>query len=68
VAIRVPRWRGKLLNAVARLALINSVLFAMTIFMLIVFWLGKWAFKKIYRNKMNFLWKFKNDEAKGLDE
>jgi hypothetical protein len=30
--------------------------------------MGKWAFKKIYRNKMDFLWKFKNDEAKGLDE
>lgn len=47
VAARLPKWRGKLLNAAARLALVNSVLSAIPIYMLTVFQLGKWAIKRI---------------------
>jgi hypothetical protein len=47
VAARLPKWRGKLLNAAARLALLNSVLSAVPIYMLTVFQLSNWAIKKI---------------------
>jgi hypothetical protein len=47
VAARLPKWRGKLLNAAARLALVNSVLSAIPIYMLTIFQLGKWAIKRI---------------------
>jgi hypothetical protein len=66
VAARLPKWRGKLLNAAARLALVNSVLSAVPIYMLTVFQLGKWAIKRIDKIRRDFLWKSKNDDKKGV--
>jgi hypothetical protein len=65
VAARLPKWRGKLLNAAARLTL-NSVLSAIPIYMLTVFQLGKWAIKRIDKIRRDFLWKTKNDDAKAV--
>jgi hypothetical protein len=55
----------QLLNAAARLALVNSVLSAIPIYMLTVFQLGKWAIKRIDKQR-DFLWKTKNDDAKAV--
>jgi hypothetical protein len=66
VAARLQKWRGKLLNAAARLALVNSVLSAVPIYMLTVFQLGKWAIKRIDKIRRDFLWKSKNDDKKGV--
>lgn len=66
VSARLPKWRGKLLNAAARLALVNSVLSAIPIYMLTVLQLGKWAIKRIDKIRRDFLWKTKNDDAKAV--
>ena len=66
IARRLPRWRGKLLNSAARLELVNSVLSAIPIYMLTVFQLGKWAFKKIDKIRRDFLWKSNTEESKGI--
>ncbi|KAM0843543.1 hypothetical protein ACQ4PT_057637 [Festuca glaucescens] len=64
VAARLPKWHGRLLNVAAHLALVNSVLSAIPIYMLTVFQLGKWAIKRIDKIRRDFLWKSKNNDAK----
>jgi hypothetical protein len=64
VMVRLPRWRGKLLNTTARLALVNSVLSAILIYMLTIFKLDKWAIKRIDKIRRDFLLKAKNDDAR----
>lgn len=66
VASRLPRWRGKLLNAATRLALVNSVLSTIPTSMVTVFHQGKWALRRIDKIQRDFLWKFKNDGDKGI--
>jgi hypothetical protein len=62
LAYRLHKWQGKLLNAVAHLALVNSVLSAIPIYLLTAFQLGKWAIKTIVKIRRDFLWKSKNDD------
>lgn len=59
VAARLPKWRGKLMNTAARLALVNFVLSAIPIYMLTVLQIGKWAIKRIDKIRRDFLWKSK---------
>jgi hypothetical protein len=66
VVARFPRWRGKLLNTATRLALVNSVLSAIPIYMLTIFKLGKWKIKRIDKIRRDFLLKTKNDGARGV--
>jgi hypothetical protein len=65
VAARLPKWRGKLLKATACLALVNSVLSVIPIYMLTVFQLDKWAIKRIDKIRRDFLWKSTDDDKKG---
>jgi hypothetical protein len=66
VVARLLKWRGKLLNDVACLVLLNSVLSAIPIYMLTIFQLRKWAIKRIDKIHMDFMLKSKNDDAKGV--
>jgi hypothetical protein len=56
VTAKLPSWKGRLLNKVGRLTLVNSVLTSTIIYYMIVFPLSKWAIKRIERIGRNFLW------------
>jgi hypothetical protein len=65
VADKLPGWKGKLLNKVGRLALVNSVLSSVVIYHITVFPLSKWAIKKIDRIRHNFLWQGAEEPRRG---
>jgi hypothetical protein len=46
VAAKLPRWKGRLLNKVGRLTLINLVLSSIVIHHMTVFQLNKWAYER----------------------
>ena len=54
---RLPGWKGKWLNRVGRLTLVQSVLSAMPTYHLTVFPLPVWARKSIDKIRRSFLWK-----------
>jgi hypothetical protein len=56
VAGKLPKWKGKLLNKMGRLALVNSVLSSVLVYHMTVFQLSKWAIKKLDRIRRQFLW------------
>ena len=56
VANRLPTWKGSFINRAGRLKLVNSVLSSMPVYFLTVFYLKKWALKKIDKIRRAFLW------------
>jgi hypothetical protein len=57
VAGKLPWWKGKILNKVGRLALVNSVLSSIVFYHMTVFTLSKWAIKRIDCIQRNFIWR-----------
>ena len=56
VANRLPTWKGSFINKAGRLKLVNSVLSSMPVYFLTVFYLKKWALKKIDKIRRALLW------------
>ena len=52
---RLPRWKGRLLNRVGRLTLVQSVLSSMPTYHLTIFPLAVWARKQIDKIRRSFL-------------
>jgi hypothetical protein len=64
VAGKLPKWKGRLLNKSGRLTLVNFVLSAIILYHMTVFQLSKWAIRRIYKIRHNFLWQG-SDNARG---
>lgn len=54
---RLPMWKGRFLNRVGRLKLVNSVRSSIPTYFLTIFNLKKWALKKMHKIRRGFLWK-----------
>ena len=65
IAAKLAGWKGKLLNKVGRLTLINSVLTSIITYLLTLFAPSKWLIKRIDKLRRSFLWKGIEEEAKG---
>ena len=65
VGRRLAAWKGRLMNKVGRLRLVNVVLTSIPTYYLIVFKLQKWAIKKIDKLRRSFLWKGSTDANGG---
>jgi hypothetical protein len=50
-------WKGRFLNRVGRLKLVNSVRSSIPTYFLTIFNLKKWALKKMHKIRRGFLWK-----------
>ena len=64
IANRLPTWKGKFINRAGRLKLVNTVLWSIPVYFLMIFDLKKWALKKIDKIRRAFLWNVTAD-AKG---
>jgi len=56
VAARIPGWKGQLLNAAGRMALISATLCAVPVHTMITVCLSPWAVKAIDKVRRAFLW------------
>lgn len=65
IAAKLAGWKGKLLNKMGRLTLINSVLTSITTFYLTMFAPSKWIIKRIDKLRRNFLWKGEEEASGG---
>ena len=65
VGRRLAAWKGRLMNKVGRLRLVNVVLTSIPTYYLTVFKLQKWAIKKIDKLRRSFLWKGSTDANGG---
>jgi hypothetical protein len=54
---RLSTWKGKFLNKVGRLKLLNTVLSSISTYFLTIFPLKKWAIKRMDKIRREFLWK-----------
>lgn len=65
IAAKLAGWKGKLLNRMGRLALINSVLTSLTTYYLTIFAPTKWVVKRIDKLRRSFLWKGEEEAKEG---
>ncbi|WVZ95337.1 hypothetical protein U9M48_041118 [Paspalum notatum var. saurae] len=56
VAVRIPKWKGNLLNLAGRTVLVKSTLLAIPIHMAIASCLSSWAIGAIDKLRRSFLW------------
>lgn len=64
IAAKLPAWKGRLLNRIGRLSLVNMVLSSVPTYHMTVFPMKKWMIKRIDKLRRNFLWKG-SEEANG---
>jgi hypothetical protein len=65
VAVKLPAWKGRLLNKAAKLTLVNSIISSVLTYHITVFELSKRALKKIDMIRRNFLWHCFEDRRQG---
>jgi hypothetical protein len=65
VAVKLPNWKGRLLNKAGQLVLVYLVLSSIIVYHMTVFRLSKWALKRIDRIHRRFLWNGSDNERIG---
>jgi hypothetical protein len=65
VTVKLPCWKGRLLNKAGHLTLVNSVLSSLVIYHMTLFPLSKWAIKRIDKIRRSFLWQGSEDAKSG---